>query len=169
MDRKGTWTIVALLGVAVIFILFISLRGGDGIVGERAYDVASTTEWANTPAGAKNNVIITPQTVVTGRHAYLNGEHVVAGEIPLPTPCHILEAKGSASEDKRSVYVEFVSSVKSDELCTQVITPARFKVTVKAAKDAKFSATLNGQEVTLNLIEASASDDLDNFELYIKG
>lgn len=112
---------------------------------------------------------ITPKTVVTAKHAYRNGTHIIAGEVPLPTPCHLLEATGAASADRKEVLVEITSSVKTDELCAQVITPARFKVSVKAAQNAKISATLNGQAITLNFIEAGPDEDLDNFELYIKG
>ena len=128
-------------------------------------DVASTTNWVNTPA----QIAITEKTVITAKHAYKTDKHIIAGEVPLPTPCDILEASAIASADKKSVIVQLLSSVKTGEVCAQVITPARFKVTITADKNAKFSATFNGQPVTLNLIEAGPNENLDNFELYIKG
>lgn len=166
MDRKNTWVIASVLGVAVVVIVFISF--GSDTLAPKSSDTASTTQWANAPA-EPTDVLITSKTVVTAKHAYRQGEHIVAGEIPMPTPCHILEANGSATEDKKAVLIALISSVPSGDVCAQVITPARFRVTVKAAKDAQISATLNGQVVTLNLIEAGPTEDLDNFELYIKG
>ena len=71
--------------------------------------------------------------------------------------------------DKKTAIIQLVSSVKTGEVCAQVVTPARFKVSVGADKNAKLSATFNGQPVTLNLIEAAPGENLDNFELYIKG
>lgn len=167
MDKKNTWILAVVLIAAVLFITFISVRGT--FSNQDTSDTASTSAWVNTPAQASKDVTISEKTVITAKLAYRGGEYIIAGEIPLPTPCHILEVEGNASEDRRSVHIKFASSVKSGEICTQVITPARFKVAVQAHKDAKISATLNGQEVTLNLIEAGQNEDLDNFDLYIKG
>jgi len=160
--------IVGLLLLGIVFFLVILFtRNVINTNGDTPY-TASTTDWTNTPAEPRD-VLVTPKTTVTAKHAYQNGTHIIAGEIPLPTPCHILETKGSASADKKQVFIELTSSIKTDEMCAQVITPARFKVSVKALSGAKMSATLNGQEVILNLIEAGPEENLDNFELYIKG
>lgn len=173
MDKTSTFVIVGLLlvGVGFFFVLFFTDREallGNGVSSE----APSSTEASIPPsieAGAAKEIVVTPKTVVTAKHAYRSGAHVVAGEIPLPTPCHILDAEGKVSDDRKTVMITFISSVKTGELCAQVITPARFKVSVKASQGAKLSATVNGQPVTLNLIEAGVDDDLDNFELYIKG
>lgn len=132
---------------------------------DNALPIATTTTWEDTPAQPQ----ITQKTVITAKHAYRNGEHIIAGEIPLSTPCDILESSATASGDGKSVLVQLVSSIKTGESCPPSITPARFKVTAKAAKNATLSATLNGQEVTLNLIEAGPTENLDDFQLYIKG
>lgn len=168
MDKRSTAIIVALIAaaVAVFFIVLFQRSGIDtGVIGTPAGDSA----WERTPAEEPKDVIVTPKTVVTAKHAYRNGEHIIAGEIPLPTPCHLLESSVSVSADKKTVALALVSSVKSGEVCAQVITPARFKVTARAERSATIVATLNGQEVTLNLIEAGPNEDLDDFELYIKG
>jgi hypothetical protein len=168
MDKKGTYIIAGIIIVAVTVFVIISFQRSSidtRVPGANPADVASTSDWVNQPA----QVTITPKTVITAKHAYQAGAHIVAGEVPLPTKCDILESSAIASPDKKQVLIQLVSSVKSGESCPSDITPARFKVTVKATKDAKLSATLNGQEVTLNLIEAGPNDNLDNFELYIKG
>ena len=166
MDKKGTYIIAGIIILAVAGFIAISFQ--KSTLDTKLYassDSASTTLWENTPAG----VVATPQTVITAKHAYQSGAHVVAGEVPLPTPCDILDTTAVASADKKQVVIQFVSRVMSLESCAPDITPVRFKVSAKANKSATISATLNGQPVTLNLIEAGPNEDLDNFELYIKG
>lgn len=161
---------MALLVVfAVIGIFVISLQRSSLDTADQKPETATTTDWANAPAESVPTLSVTEKTVVTAKHAYQNGAHIVAGEIPLPTPCHILESGASVSADKKQVFIALTSSIKTGDVCAEMITPARFKVTVSAAEHAKISATLNGQEVTLNLIEAGPAENLDNFELYIKG
>ncbi len=166
MDKKGTYIIAAIVVLAVIGFAVISLQRStlDTTTSEKL-EYASTTDWENAPAG----VIATPKTVVTAKHAYRSGEHIIAGEVPLPSPCEILESKAVASGDRTQVAVQLVSTVKTGERCEPAITPARFKVSAKAEKNAAITATLNGVPVTLNLIEAGANENLDDFELYIKG
>ena len=168
MDKKSTFIIGGLLLIGVVFFLIILFTRTGLDINNAPPDTASTTDWVNTPAQTKE-VLITPKTTVTAKHAYQNGLHIIAGEVPLPTPCHILEASGTASADKKQVFVQLASSIKTGETCAESITPARFKITVKAPSSAKISATLNGQEIILNLIEAGQDENLDNFELYIKG
>lgn len=165
MDKKGTYLIAAIVVIAVIGFIAISFQKSTLDTKPSVSDNASTTAWENTPA----EVIASPETVITAKHAYQNGAHVVAGEIPLPSPCDILETSALPSSDKKKILVQFTSSVKSGEKCSPDITPARFKVSIKADKNAVLSATLNGLPVTLNLIEAGPNENLDDFELYIKG
>jgi hypothetical protein len=168
MDRKSTLIIVLLLALALVFFLVILFTRSSVETAAPSPETASTTEWLNTPAEQKT-VLVTPKTTITAKHAYQNGTHIVAGEVPLPTTCHILDASGAASSDKKQVLVTLASSIKTGETCLDNITPARFKVSVKALKGARVSGTLNGQEIILNLIEAGPDENLDNFELYIKG
>ncbi len=170
MDRKSTLIIAGILILAVIGFIFISLTKKstlDTSVPTGQTNIAtSSDDWVNTPA---QNPEGNQQIILTAKHAYQQGAHIVAGELPLPTPCHILDAQMTVSSDQSQILLALTSTVKGDALCAQVITPARFKVSAKANKDAHISATLNGQAITLNLIEAGPDEDLDNFELYIKG
>lgn len=169
MDKKSSIIIALVVIFAIIGIFVISLQSSTVNTDISPEEVASTTQWLNTPAEKTTTLEVTAKTVVTAKHAFRNGEHIVAGEIPLPTPCHILEASAVASSDKKFVSLTLASSVKTGEMCAQVITPARFKVSAKADKSATITAMLNGQPVVLNLIEAGPNEDLDAFELYIKG
>ncbi len=156
--------ILAVAGYAFISFQKSSLLD-TGPATYNAESQASTTAWENTPA----EIVVTQKTVVTAKHAYLKGEHTVAGEVPLPTACDILDSSAIVSADKKQVLVQLASRIATGEKCTPNITPARFKVTAVANKDAVITATFNGQQVTLNLIEAVPGENLDNFELYIKG
>ncbi len=169
MDKKSTIVIAVILGLALVGFIVISFQKSTLDTQSATQDLASTTQWMNSPAAPADSQPMAQKIVITAKHAYRTGEHIIVGEIPLPTQCHILESKGIASADKKQVFFEFISTIKTGEVCAQSITPARFRVNVKADKPARLSATLNGQEVTLNLIEAGPNEDLENFELYLKG
>lgn len=117
-----------------------------------------------------------PRVTITAKHQYKNGKHIVAGEIEVPTPCHILDWNirqverdiiGEGAIDQ-GFYINFVSSTLA-EVCAQVITPARFKVEFEGNDNAFIEATFNGTPIVLNLIEVGSDEDLDEFELFIKG
>lgn len=170
MDQRNATSIIVLIVAAiVVFLVVLFQRSGIDTENMINKETPQDMAWENIPAEERKDVVVTPKTVVTAKHAYRNGQHIIAGEIPLPTPCHLLESSVSVSADKQTVILTLVSSVKTGEICAQVITPARFKVTAKADRSATIVATLNGQDVTLNLIEAGPNEDLDDFDLYMKG
>lgn len=106
---------------------------------------------------------------ITAKHQYKNGNHIVAGEVNMPTPCDILTVNTRVAESfPEQVTIEFVST-RSSDVCAQVITPVRFRVDFKASAQAVIKATWNGQPVVLNLIPVSANENLENFQIYMKG
>ena len=169
MDKKSTYIILGIVALAVVVFLVISFQKSTldtKPADANNAEVASSTNWVNAPA----QPVISEKTVITAKHAYKAGKHIVAGEVPLPTPCDVLDTTAIASADKKSVIVQITSSVKTGEVCALLMNPpARFKISFAADKSAKITATFNGQPVTLNLIEAGPNENLDNFELYIKG
>lgn len=160
MEQDNTKTIIILIVIALAILVagwFLTRDGklekGEGsIVGEETdldFDA--------------------PRETITAKHQFSNGTHIIAGEIGVPTPCHILEVDVTVAESfPEQVTVRFTMSTQA-EACVQVITPARFKVEFDASDSARISGTLNGEPVTLNLIEADSGEDLDEFELFIKG
>ena len=166
MDKRSSFIIAGIIAAGLCFMIYASLQSND-VVMPSSQSVASSSDWEHATA-TMPEMHVTEKTVVTAKHAYLNGEHILAGEIPLPTPCHILDVKAIAT-DKKHITVVLNSSIKTGETCEASIVPARFKVSIKGDKSAKINATLNGIAVVLNLIEASPGEDLDNFELYLKG
>ena len=110
-----------------------------------------------------------PQQTITAKHQFTDGKHIVAGEVELPTPCHILDWTVAVAESfPEQVFIDLTSSTQA-EACAQVITPARFKVEFEASEEARISMTLNRKPVTLNLIDADPGENLEDFELFIKG
>ena len=114
-------------------------------------------------------VVVPAAETVTAKHQFKNGIHIIAGEANVPTPCHrlltnVLLKEGSSA----NVELAFTTDA-SDDICAQVITPARFKSSFEAPENAIITATWNGAPVTLNLIPASEGENLDDFEIFIKG
>jgi len=106
---------------------------------------------------------------IDAKHFFINGEHTFAGTIELPTPCHLLQVDASVLESYPEQVVLDFTVLNNAEMCPQVITPQRFKVSVSASKQAVVSARWAGQPIELNLIPAAAGETPDDFELFIKG
>ncbi|MFZ2484651.1 MAG: hypothetical protein WAX80_01725 [Minisyncoccia bacterium] len=108
------------------------------------------------------------QDRITAKHQYKAGKHIVAGVVNLPTACYVLTTSARVAESSpEQVTIDFVANTSGD-ICIQVITSERFKVEFQASAQAQIKATWNGVPVELNLIEVSASEDLEEFELFIK-
>lgn len=111
--------------------------------------------------------------IINAAHQYNadTGLHIVAGETEKPTPCHILNHDVSIRESApEEVSLNFSSRVEDpDQMCAQVISSERFKITFEASEEAVISATYNGQDVRLNLQEVGPDENLEDFEVYTKG
>jgi hypothetical protein len=108
-------------------------------------------------------------TRIEAKHFFIDGVHTLVGEIPMPTPCDLLEATSRVAESMpEQVTVDF-TVINNAEFCAQVITGQRFKVSTTASEGATFTATFMGRPVELNLIPAAPGETPDDFELFIKG
>lgn len=127
-----------------------------------------------------SEVVVTPEEeeefgfvpdVVDVRHQFKDGAHIFVGEVAMPTPCDLLETDSivQVREPKSDLLTLQFNVINEAEACAQVITPARFKLTAGAGEDAEVVATWNGKAVRLNLIEVGPEEDIDSFEVYIKG
>lgn len=100
---------------------------------------------------------------------YIDGVHTLVGEIPMPTPCDLLEATAVVAESMpEQVTVDF-TVINTSDMCAQVITPQRFMVAFSASEMASIRATLAGVPIELNISEAAPGQTPEEFELYIKG
>ncbi len=106
---------------------------------------------------------------IEGKHYYIDGVHTVVGEIPMPTPCDLLEADAVVAESfPEQITLQF-DVINNSESCIQQITPQRYKVSATASEDASFSANFMGRRVDFNLIPAAPSETPDTYEVFIKG
>lgn len=108
-------------------------------------------------------------TRIDGKHYFIDGVHTVVGEIPMPTPCDLLEASSVVEAGTPKTIVLNFNVINNAEFCAQTITPQRYKVTAEAPADANFRAMFMGRQVELNLIPAEPGETPEDFELFIKG
>lgn len=106
---------------------------------------------------------------ITAKHFFDGTTHTVAGEILMPTPCDLLEGEAIVRESHPEQVTVALTVINTSEMCAQVVTAQRFKVDFDASADAEITATLDGEPVILNLIEAEPGEDPDDFEIFIKG
>lgn len=151
----------ALYGVIVLVLLVVGLFGYT-LISAPTSEAPEKTD--DTPVGT--NV---EQRTISAQHQYRDGVHTIAGTVTVPSPCHRLLAEPFfIDESKERVEIRFTTSVEG-EVCAQVVTDARFKVTFEAPEQATVSATWNGAAATLNLVPVAPGTNLDDFELYLKG
>lgn len=152
--NKFVYGIIAVVVIALIVIGYGVIRSV--FVVEPVGETASTTE----------QLPVEEMRIVTAKHQYKNGTHTYAGEIVMPTPCDALSWTTASTSE--SVTINFVSTSPADP-CAQVITSQRFKVSFRGSASTTVQATLNNSPVRLNVIEVGDGEDLDAFEIYIKG
>ena len=108
-------------------------------------------------------------TRIDGKHYYIDGVHTVVGEIPMPTPCDLLEAQMIVAESYPEQITLNFDVINNSEFCAQQITPQRYKIEGTASSEATFSAVFKGRQVELNLIPAAEGELPEDFEVFIKG
>jgi len=106
---------------------------------------------------------------IDGKHFFIDGVHTVVGEVPMPTPCDLLEVDAIIAESfPEQVTLDF-KVINNAEFCAEVITLQRFKVSATASEAATFKAMLQNRVIELNLIDALPGETPEDFELFIKG
>ena len=108
-------------------------------------------------------------TRIDAKHFYINGTHTIVGEIPFPTPCDLLNWSTRVQESYPETVIVDFDVINNAEMCAEVITSQRFKVSFIASESARIQATLEGRNVELNLIPAASGESPDDYELFIKG
>lgn len=150
--------IVALLLLLIVGVTYyLSTRDGD-----EAEDLGFVIE-------DEGQVLQASDMTVTAKHAIEDGRHIVAGEVEVPTPCHSIATDVTVQESSPEQVTIAFTATSADEACIQVISSRRFKVEFEAGNDAVIGATWNGQRINLNLIPAAPGEDLDDFDIFIKG
>ncbi len=108
-------------------------------------------------------------TRIEAKHFYRDGVHTIVGELPMPTPCDLLESTARVAESYPEQVTFDFTVINNADNCAQVVTVQRFMVQASASDQANLQATFRGRPVELNLVEADPSESPEDFELYIKG
>lgn len=154
----------AVILTIVLFILIIA--GMFGFAYLKKGEVINEPTVTEEPVGEVEYAAIDR---INAKHFFIDGEHTLAGEIIMPTPCDLLDTSVFVAESyPEQVAVDF-STVNNSEFCAEVETPARFKVSFSASEEAVISARFNGRTVELNLIPALEGETPDDFEVFVKG
>lgn len=108
-------------------------------------------------------------TRIEAKHFFRDGVHTIVGEMTMPTPCDLLttDARVAESMPEQVTYEFSVINTTSD--CEAVPTKQRFSVSAQASNQASLAATFRGVPVSLNMVEASADETPESYELFIKG
>ncbi len=160
MDKKPT--------VILVIIIFLVLVAG---MFAFAYlkQVQLTSEEVVAPEVTEPEVVYPSVERIDGKHYFIDGLHTVVGEIALPTPCDLLEAKADVLNGVPETVTITFNVINNADTCAQVITMQRFSVSATATSDAVFKANFMGREIPLNLIPAAKGEKPEEFELFIKG
>ncbi len=108
--------------------------------------------------------------IVNVKHQYRDGKHIYAGMLDLPTPCDLLQSdvvKDPLNQSK--IALVFKSVYEGNDACIQVITSRPFKVTFTAPEKIDLTATYNGAPIRFNLFEVPNTENLDDFDINVKG
>ena len=160
MDKHTVVTIVVFFCVLVAgMFAFAFIKKGE-------IDEVKSDEQTLTPEPTVEYPSITR---VDAKHYFIDGVHTLVGEIPMPTPCDLLEAEAWVAESYPEQVTLNFSVINNSETCIQVVTPQRFKVEATASSEAVFSARLMSREIELNLIPDGPGETPDEFEVFIKG
>jgi hypothetical protein len=154
-------------------IILISVLLAAIVVGMFVYTYLERTRVAQiTPASDSS---ITQQedryglTRIDAKHFYRNGVHTIVGELPMPTPCDLLEYESRVAESSPEQVTYAFTVRNSTEGCAALVTMQRFSVSATASSAATLQATFMGKLIELNLVEAGEDESPEEFELFIKG
>ncbi len=128
------------------------------------------TEISQAPVVVEKETVAYPEIErIDAKHYFIDGVHTLVGELTMPTPCDLLEVNAVVMESfPEQIKVDF-NVINNSQMCAQVLTTQRFKVSATASGEAVFGATFMGRNIELNLIPASAGEVPEDFELFIKG
>lgn len=148
MSTRSIILVITLFVIIVIGMVIFAVLKSHELTTSPAYVVVATSTKSTNSYGINK---------IEGTHYFNDGVHTVAGELRMPTPCDLLDATATVTDNGLNVTLTF-NVINRSDYCAQVETESRFKVSATAAKEANFTATFMGQPVILNLIEARLNE-----------
>ncbi len=110
----------------------------------------------------KSDVITTK---ISASHQFKNGLHTYVGDIEAPTPCHSIFGEAVVKESYPEQVDIRIETKESEEICAQVITAKKFKVSFSASPNPVVRAFVNGIPVLLEVTESPATVNLEKIGL----
>jgi hypothetical protein len=107
-------------------------------------------------------------SVVQVKHQFKNGEHTYVGSLDLPNACYRLDSSITKTNDASAI-INLMTAMNTEEACAQTVTTRTFRLQVDGAMNLSVTGLLNGKAVDLNMFEVPAGQDIDLFEINIKG
>lgn len=103
------------------------------------------------------------------KEQYVDGVHTFAGTLSVPTPCHtILSDVVPFGEDAYQIQLSIIPPA-TEVACAQVISEKNYKVSFAGSENAIVTAIINGVEYELNRYPVPEGENIDTYELFIKG
>ncbi len=142
----------SLIGQVILVLLLLGLAGMLLSVSSRFQ--VNEPDGNDQPVDNINDdeVIDIPKVIIEASHQFIDGEHLIAGEIDLPTPCHRLIHDVLIRESYPEQVVVQLTTQSNSEICAQVIAPTKFEVRFQASPEAVISATFNGEPASFNFV-----------------
>ncbi len=103
------------------------------------------------------------------KEQYSDGTLTFVGTVDLPDPCHSIES--SVKQTGENIYEINLTTIRPSGSggCISVIAPVDFKVSFTASPDAIVTAVFDGVKYKLNRFEVPPGENIDTYELFIKG
>jgi hypothetical protein len=154
---KKTWTITVIVIVALMSSIAIYTN----------YKANNIEEVNNERQDAIDETYLRPEITVNTKHQYKDGVHTYIGTFETPTPCDTYNAVIDLNENGH--VIEITHEPNEEELCAQVVTERQFRVSFEAEENVDAIATINGELVNLNVFEVPSDQNIEDFEIFIKG
>lgn len=103
------------------------------------------------------------------KEQYKGSTYTFAGTIDLPTPCHQLDTKVNQISDAVFEIEMNIVAPAQDIMCAQVIAPTPYNVSFEGPSDILIYAKLDGEIYELSRFVIPEGEDINTFELFIKG
>lgn len=107
--------------------------------------------------------VITTKISVT--HQFKSGLHTYVGVINAPTPCHSVSGEAVVKESYPEQVDIRIETKESEEICAQVVTTKKFKVSFSASESPVVRAFLNGAPILFEVTELPATNNLEKTSL----
>ncbi len=110
-----------------------------------------------------------PTQALDIKEEYKNSKYTFAGTLPVPTPCHSISSRvNTITKDRYQIEIT-TTPPKEGVMCAQVITDKKFKVAFEAPAEINVTALIDGVPYELNRFVIPEGENIDTFELFIKG